>query len=83
VSLTVSVGGSGRGTVVSTPAGINCGTKCSASYPSGTMVTLTASASPSSVFAGWSVPGCAGVGPCTVTMNGTAYVIATFSKKGH
>jgi hypothetical protein len=39
---TLSVTNSGHGTVTSTPSGINCGVTCSASFDSGTAVTLTA-----------------------------------------
>src|SRR5256712_269628 len=42
--LTVATAGAGAGTVTSTPAGINCGSSCSASFVSGTVVTLTATA---------------------------------------
>ena len=41
-TLTVSKTGSGSGTVTSNPAGINCGSTCSASYANDTSVTLTA-----------------------------------------
>ena len=40
--LTVGLTGSGSGTVSSAPAGIQCGATCSATYNSGTSVTLTA-----------------------------------------
>src|SRR5262249_58128596 len=38
-TLTVAKAGTGSGTVSSTPAGINCGGTCSASYASGTSLT--------------------------------------------
>ena len=41
-TLTVAKAGTGTGTVTSSPAGISCGGTCSASYASGTAVTLTA-----------------------------------------
>ena len=41
-ALTVSKAGTGVGLVTSNPAGINCGATCTASYTSGTVVTLTA-----------------------------------------
>src|SRR5205807_3266126 len=41
-TLTVNKTGIIGGTVTSSPPGINCGATCSASYGSGTMVTLTA-----------------------------------------
>lgn len=76
--LTVNKAGTGSGTVTSSPAGINCGTDCSESYTSGTVVTLTASADSGSVFAGWS-GACDGTGSCVVTMNAAKSVTATFN----
>jgi len=40
--LTVTRAGTGSGTVTSSPAKIDCGATCSASFPSGTVVSLTA-----------------------------------------
>jgi hypothetical protein len=78
-ALTVSKGGTGSGTVTSSDGGINCGPTCLAPYDSGTLVTLTASASGGSTFGGWS--GCDGVSgtTCTVTMSGARSVTATFN----
>ncbi|PYM80501.1 MAG: hypothetical protein DME09_19220, partial [Candidatus Rokuibacteriota bacterium] len=81
-TLTVSKGGTGTGTVTSSDGGISCGPTCattSAAYGSGTLVTLTASASGGSTFGGWS--GCDGVSglTCTVTMNASRSVTATFN----
>jgi len=53
--LTVDVSGNGAGTVTSDPAGIDCGPDCSEGYPFHTILTLTASASSGSYFAGWDV----------------------------
>src|SRR5262249_37898443 len=58
--LSVNTSGSGSGVVTSTPPGINCGASCSASFVSGTVVTLTASPAAGSSFAGWSGPTCRG-----------------------
>jgi hypothetical protein len=77
--LTVAKAGTGAGTVTSTPAGISCGGTCSASFTSGTNVTLSASASPGSAFAGWSGGGCSGFGACVVTLNSDTTVTATFN----
>jgi hypothetical protein len=77
-TLTVVRAGAGSGSVTSGPAGITCGTDCSESYPSGTGVTLSATAAPGSVFSGWSGSGCSGTGSCTVVMTGTRSVMATF-----
>ena len=79
INLTLSVATVGSGTVSSMPAGINCGSTCTASYTSGQQVTLTASASPGSVFAGWG-GACAGTGTCVVTMNVNTSVTATFNQ---
>src|SRR5204862_465398 len=50
----LTVNKTGSGTVISSPAGIACGSNCSASYASGTQVVLTAVAATGSIFAGWS-----------------------------
>jgi Divergent InlB B-repeat domain/PASTA domain len=76
-TLSVTLAGSGAGTVTSVPAGISCGTACSLSRPHGAHVTLTATPSEMSIFAGWS-GGCAGTGTCTVTLNANVTVTATF-----
>ncbi len=73
--------GTGSGTVTSAPGGINCGATCSAFYASGTMVTLTATPTGGSSFAGWS-GACSGTGDCTVAMNSTTNVTATFLPAG-
>ena len=77
--LAVVKAGAGSGTVTSAPAGIVCGASCSASYPSGTAVTLTASPASGSTFTGWSGGGCSGTGTCTATVTATTTVIATFA----
>jgi hypothetical protein len=77
--LIVSKVGTGSGTVVGSPAGINCGATCSYTFSSGALVTLTASASSGSTFAGWSGGGCSGTGTCTVTMTAAKTVTATFN----
>jgi serine protease AprX len=76
--LTLSKSGTGTGSVASTPSGIACGTVCSASYPSGGSVTLTATAAAGSTFTGWSGD-CTGTGSCTVTMDGNHSVTASFA----
>lgn len=52
-TLTILFAGAGSGSVISSPPGINCVTSCSASFQSGTSVTLTAASSGSSSFGGW------------------------------
>jgi alpha-tubulin suppressor-like RCC1 family protein len=80
-NLTVFRTGAGTGTVTSNPPGINCGTDCSETYASGTVVTLTASAAGDSTFAGWS--GCDTVSgaTCTVTVDSGRTATAAFDLK--
>lgn len=80
-ALTVSMSGSGAGSVSSNPSGISCSPTCSQHYADGTNVTLTASPAAGSTFAGWSGGGCSGTGQCTVTMYGDNNVSASFAPK--
>ncbi len=76
-TLTVSKAGTGSGTV--SGGGISCGTTCSASYASGTSVTLTAAAASGSAFVGWS-GACSGASAtCTVALDANKTVTANFS----
>jgi hypothetical protein len=77
-TLTVTDNGTGGGTVTSSPEGIDCGSGCSANFTSGTVVTLTATPSDGSTFAGWG-GACSGTGSCVVTMNAAESVTATFN----
>jgi Right handed beta helix region/Divergent InlB B-repeat domain len=79
VTVTVIRAGLGSGTVTSAPAGISCGTSCSASFPSGSPVVLTATATAGSVFTGWSGGGCSGTSPCTVSPVSATTITATFA----
>ncbi|MBA2661091.1 MAG: hypothetical protein H0U74_02255 [Bradymonadaceae bacterium] len=76
--LLVTLSGSGSGTVSSNPAGIDCGSSCSAEYPFGTTVTLTAVPSADNTFTGW-FGACSGAGQCTVLMTEARSVTAAFS----
>jgi hypothetical protein len=78
VTLSVTKSGTGSGTVVGNPAGINCGATCSQSVTPGTAITLTASPTTGSSFAGWS-GACTGTGTCAVTVNAATSVTAAFS----
>ncbi|MDD2691487.1 MAG: DUF4214 domain-containing protein [Simplicispira sp.] len=77
-SLTVARQGTGSGTVTSSPAGISCGSTCSASYAAGTSVTLSAQPASGSTFAGWG-GACSGTSSCTVSMSAARSVTASFT----
>jgi CSLREA domain-containing protein len=74
--LTVELAGSGGGAVTSEPAGIDCGSSCSAEFEHGTLVALTPEADDESTFAGWSGD-CEGE-LCDLVMDANRTVIATF-----
>ncbi len=78
-TLSISKGGTGSGTVSSSPSGISCGATCSAAVTNGTAITLTATADSGSTFVGWSGGGCSGTGACTVAMTSDQAVTATFN----
>lgn len=75
---TLTVSKSGNGAVTGNPAGINCGTECSASYEAGTAISLSAAPSSDSLFTGWS-GACSGSGACSVTMDSNKTVTASFA----
>jgi hypothetical protein len=77
-ALDVAKAGTGAGSVTSSPSGTNCGFACQHFYPAATVVTLTATPSSGSSFAGWS-GACSGTGTCVVTMSEARSVTATFA----
>lgn len=76
--LSVSANGTGSGLVTSNPAGISCGSACSASFAAGTSVTLSATPAIGSTFGGWG-GSCAGTNLCTVAMDMAKTVTASFN----
>jgi hypothetical protein len=77
-NLTVTKSGTGTGTVISDPAGINCGNTCTYQFVANTNVTLTATPDASSSFSGWSGDATGTNTTTTVTMSGNKNVTATF-----
>lgn len=77
-TLSVFKGGTGSGTVTSSPAGISCGGECAAEFEAGKVVTLAPVAAAGSEFTGWS-GACSGTGACQVTMSEARSVTAGFA----
>ncbi len=69
----------GAGTITSTPAGIDCGSICSAFFSPFTTVSLTPKPDSGFTFTGWGGD-CFGKGSCVVTMNGHHAVSAEFQE---
>lgn len=80
LDLTVSKTGTGSGTVKSNPAGIDCGSACTAGFEAGKEVTLIASAEAGSAFSSWK--GCDVVNgrECKVTVDAAETVSAKFTE---
>jgi hypothetical protein len=80
LKLTVDFAGSGSGTVSSSPAGIDCpAAACSANFPNGTPVTLTATGDWKSLFGGWSGGLSSSSNPVTFTLDSNYTIKATFN----
>ena len=81
-TVEVVLDGSGEGRVVSDPAGIDCPGACSAEFAGGTEVTLSATRTGGSAFAGFAGD-CAGLEPdCALTVDGNREVTALFALSG-
>jgi hypothetical protein len=78
-TVEVEPAGAGAGRVTSQPAGIDCGTACSAAFPIGQQLTLTASPGADSLFDGWSAA-CEGQAQavCSVVVGADLRVGAAF-----
>ena len=78
-ALNILKAGNGSGTVMTSKAGINCGSDCGDYYDEDSSATLTATPSSGSLFSGWSGD-CSGSGTqTTVTMSDDITCIATFT----
>jgi len=74
---TMTAAGSGSGKIVSSPTGIDCGTKCSATFSSASSsISLQAIPNTGSMFTGWS--GDADCSDGSVTMNASKSCVASF-----
>jgi Divergent InlB B-repeat domain len=81
LNYTLAVNEVGQGTVSSTDAVISCTNgsgSCSAPYPSGSAVSLNATAASGWTFGAWSGP-CKGSNPCNLLMNSNLSPTVTFT----
>jgi hypothetical protein len=78
-NLSVGVTGGPNGVIVSSPAGINCGSTCAAPFTSGTTVVLTATPNSGHTFGGWGGCDSETGTTCSVTLNSDRTVTATFN----
>ncbi len=78
-NLSVTLDGTGSGSVTSSPAGISCGADCAESYEYGTVVVLTAVPGANSTLDSWGGD-CAGTSGlvCTLTVTANTTVTITF-----
>ncbi len=86
--LSINKGGSGQGSIISIPDGINCGTDCYEIYKLNSTVTLLAVPNTGSKITGWSgdVPAACNVAPipltCDVIVDKAKSVNVTFDTSG-
>ena len=80
-ALAIEKIGTGTGTVTSSPAGIDCGSDCEASFADDTKVTLTATPDEGSAFDHWTGSGC-NKGTCVVAMTRVRTIKAVFDAVG-
>ena len=78
--LTVSIAGTGAGTVTSTPSGISCPTICSFTFPPNTPVTLSETPGSNDAFSSWA-GACTGSANCSVTLDASMSITANFSSE--
>ncbi len=77
--LTVALSGTGKGSVTSDPAGIDCPDTCTATFQEGTAVTLTATPDPMSRLTLWA--GACTSSPCAVKLQADSAAVAQFDNR--
>lgn len=84
-TVSVSVVGTGGGSITSNDGLIDCpATACTASYPVGSSITLTASPDATSTLVGWQGnTACTGTQPCTLFLGSAQSIAAQFNRITH
>jgi hypothetical protein len=79
-NLSVNVtAGAADGVITSSPAGINCGATCTASFAANSSVSLTAVPNTGKAFNGWGGCTSVSVNTCSVTLDSDTTVTASFN----
>jgi hypothetical protein len=81
LTVTVTKQGTASGLVLSRDGKIDCGTVCSATYAPGSSLVLAETFGTNSSFAGWGgdAASCGLANTCTLTVNSSLNVVATFN----
>jgi alpha-tubulin suppressor-like RCC1 family protein len=82
-TLTISLAGNGTGSVTADLGELACPGDCDETYPTGSQVRLIPAANTGSTFAGWSVASCPGNGECSVRIETSLSITATFNVQQH
>ena len=80
-ALWITKSGNGRGDIVSSPGGIDCGTTCAMIVKQGVDVELTAMPLADTDFAGWSGGDCTGTATCILRLTDDTTIDARFDLK--
>lgn len=78
ITVTKSATGTSDGVITSTPAGISCGTACSATFTQGSTATLSVVPEYRSLFLGWSGACTAVGGTCSLAVSSALAATARF-----
>lgn len=78
-SVSVQRSGSGSGSVLSRPTGLQCAAECKGDFVAGATVSLQGSPDGNSRFAGWSGGGCSGTSDCVIEAGEGSSVTAKFT----
>jgi hypothetical protein len=80
ILLNIEKAGTGEGTIISQPTGIDCGAGCRHAYPESTLITLIASPKASSLFSHWSQCSQSQENRITINLEQTSTCIAHFKQ---
>jgi hypothetical protein len=81
-TLSIAIAGQGGQQISSSPAGINCGSNCTAGFALGTVVKLSAAFSEDSYVENWGVAACAAsASTCSITLDADTSIVVSVAPK--